>query len=67
MLTSGTGTTYPSRAPEFPPIFSGVRVTRSLVSCVCFVDRCMSFYTLNINESGIKHPNPNQAYETNAY
>ena len=24
------------------PIFSGVRVTRSLVSCVCFVDRCLS-------------------------
>jgi len=26
-----------------PPIFSGVRVTRSLVVCVCFVDRCLSF------------------------
>jgi hypothetical protein len=26
-----------------PPIFSGVRVTRSLVLCVCFVDRCLSF------------------------
>jgi hypothetical protein len=25
------------------PIFSGVRVTRSLVLCVCFVDRCLSF------------------------
>jgi hypothetical protein len=23
-----------------PPIFSGVRVTRSLVLCVCSVDRC---------------------------
>ena len=23
--------------------FSGVRVTRSLVLCVCFVDRCLSF------------------------
>ena len=23
-----------------PPVFSGVRVTRSLVLCVCFVDRC---------------------------
>jgi len=22
------------------PVFSGVRVTRSLVLCVCFVDRC---------------------------
>ena len=26
-----------------PPVFSGVRVTRFLVSCVCFVDRCLSF------------------------
>jgi hypothetical protein len=25
------------------PIFSGVRNTRSLVLCVCFVDRCLSF------------------------
>ena len=26
-----------------PPVFSGVRVTRSLALCVCFVDRCLSF------------------------
>ena len=26
-----------------PSVFSGVRVTRSLVFCVCFVDRCFSF------------------------
>ena len=26
-----------------PPVFSGVRVTRSLVWCVCFVYRCLSF------------------------
>jgi hypothetical protein len=26
-----------------PPVFSWVRVTRSLVLCVCFVDRCLSF------------------------
>jgi hypothetical protein len=26
-----------------PPVFSGVRVTRSLVLCVCFVDCCLSF------------------------
>ena len=25
------------------PVFSGVRVTRCLVLCVCFVDRCFSF------------------------
>ena len=29
-----------------PPDFSGVRVTRSFVSCVCFVDRCLSFWPL---------------------
>ena len=27
------------------PVFSGVRVTRSLILCVCFVDRCLSFCT----------------------
>ena len=27
------------------PVLSGVRVTRSLVLCVCFVDRCFSFCT----------------------
>jgi hypothetical protein len=26
-----------------PPVFSGVRVTRSLVLNACFVDRCLSF------------------------
>ena len=25
-----------------PPVFSGVRVTRSLILCVCFVDRGLS-------------------------
>ena len=25
-----------------PSVFSGVRVTRSIVLCVCFVDRCLS-------------------------
>ena len=43
VLTSGVGTAYPSRAHEFTPVFSGARVTRSLVLCVCFVDRCLSF------------------------
>ena len=27
-----------------PPVFSGVRVTRSLVLCICFVYRCLSFF-----------------------
>jgi hypothetical protein len=26
-----------------PSIFSGVRVTRSFVSCICVVDRCLFF------------------------
>jgi hypothetical protein len=40
--TSGTGTaTFPEHLSS--PRFCWVRVTRSLVSCVCFVDRCLSF------------------------
>ena len=30
-----------------PPVFSGVRVTRSLVLYVCFVDRCLYFCTFS--------------------
>jgi hypothetical protein len=30
-----------------PPVFSGVGVTRCLVLCVCFVDRCLSFCTIS--------------------
>ena len=30
-----------------PPVFSGVHVTRSLVLCVCFVDRCLSVFTFS--------------------
>jgi hypothetical protein len=35
--------------PEHPgslPVFSGVRVTRSVVLCVCVVDSCLSFSTV---------------------
>jgi hypothetical protein len=31
------------RTLRSPPSFSGVRVTRSSLLCVCFVDRCLSF------------------------
>jgi len=31
-----------------PIVFSGVRVTRSLVLCVCFVDRCLSFLSWSL-------------------
>jgi len=41
IYNSGAGTAYPSGAPEFTSGFSGVRVTRSLVLCVCSVDRCL--------------------------
>jgi hypothetical protein len=33
-----------------PPVFSGVRVTRSLVVYVCFVDRCLSFCTFSFGQ-----------------
>jgi hypothetical protein len=46
-LTSGAGTAYPSGAPEFTSGFIGVRVTRSLVLCACFVDRCLFFCTFS--------------------
>jgi hypothetical protein len=41
-VTCGAGTADYSRAPEFTPVYSGVRVARSLV--FCFVDRCLSFW-----------------------
>jgi hypothetical protein len=44
-VTSGAGTAYPSGYQSSPPVFSGVRVTRSLVLYVCFVDLCLSFCT----------------------
>ena len=31
-----------------PPVFSGIRVTRSLVLSVCFVDSCLSFCTFHL-------------------
>ena len=37
-----TGT---SGAHEFTPAFSGIRVTRTLASYACFVDRCFSLCT----------------------
>jgi hypothetical protein len=33
--------------PSSPPVFIGVRVTRSLVLYVCFVDHCLSFCTFS--------------------
>jgi hypothetical protein len=39
----GAGTAHPSEDLNSPQAFTGVRFTRSLVLCVCFVDRCLSF------------------------
>ena len=36
--------TFPEHLSS-PPILSGVRVTRSLALCICFVYRCLSFCT----------------------
>ena len=41
--TIGTETAHPSGAPEFTPIFSGIRDTRSLVLGVIL---CRSLYVL---------------------
>ena len=39
-----------------PPIFSGVRVSGSLVLCVCFVDRCLSFCTFSFGHCVVCSP-----------
>ena len=49
--TSGAGTAYHSGAPEFTPVLSGINVTRSLVLCMCFVDRCLSFFAIVLSVS----------------
>jgi hypothetical protein len=41
--TSGAGTVYPSREAEFTPVFSGVRVTPSLIIFAMF---CRSLFVL---------------------
>jgi hypothetical protein len=46
--TSGAGTTYPSGAHAFTPVYRGVRVTRSSVLYVCFADRCLSYVLFSV-------------------
>ena len=41
--TCGAGTSFPSGAPEFTPVFSGVYVAGSKVFCVMF---CRLFFVL---------------------
>ena len=36
-----------------PPVYSGVRVTESLVLCVCFVDRCLFFCTFSFDHYSV--------------
>jgi hypothetical protein len=55
--TSGAGTTYPSGAHVFKPGFIGVRVTRSEVLYICFVDRCLSFCPFSFANCVVKLPN----------
>jgi hypothetical protein len=40
--------------PSSPQVFSGVRVTRSLVLCACFVVRCLSFWPLCFLSFGLR-------------
>jgi hypothetical protein len=41
-VTSGAGTAILPEHLSSPSVFSGIRVTRSLVLYACFVDRCLS-------------------------
>ena len=51
--TSGAETAYPPRDLSSPPVFSGVRVTLSLVLCVCFVDRSLFFCPFSFGELSV--------------
>ena len=44
---SGAGNAYPSGTSKFTPVLIGVRITRSLVLYVYFIDRCLSFCTFS--------------------
>jgi hypothetical protein len=44
----------PFRSTWVHPCFSGVRVTQSLVLCVCFVDRCLSFCTFSFGHCVVR-------------
>jgi hypothetical protein len=54
-VTNGAGTAYPEHQSS-PPVFSGVRVSRSLVLYVCFVDRCLSLCTFSFGHMPIRIP-----------
>ena len=46
--TSGAGTATLPEHLSSPPVFSEVRVARSLVICVVFLDRCLSIFFLSV-------------------
>jgi len=48
--TNGTGTITLLEHLSSPLVFSEIRVTRSLVLCVCFADRCLSFCTFSFGD-----------------
>jgi hypothetical protein len=39
--------TLPEHLSSLTPVFSGVRVTRSIVLCLSFVDHCLPFCTFS--------------------
>jgi hypothetical protein len=47
---------------SLPPGFSGVRVTLSLVLCVCFVDRCLSFCPFSFGQLSVLRQSTDSDY-----
>jgi len=54
--TRGAGTVTLPEHLGSPQVFSGIRVTRSLVLNVCFVDRCLSFCTFSFGHCVVCPP-----------
>ena len=49
-----------------PPVFSGVRITPSLVLCICFVDRSLSFCIFSFGHCSVllRHRVSNYSFST---
>jgi hypothetical protein len=52
-ITSGSGSTDPSIAPEFIPVFIWTPVTWPLALYICFVNHCFSFCTFSFRHCDI--------------
>ena len=50
-VTNGTGTAYPSGAPEFIPVLVGFVFLGLLFSVKCFVDRCLLYVYIRFTDS----------------